>query len=177
MEQQYEARHATDDNDMPAGGFARATGIDIVWQNGPLGRGTERKEPNGAFVETLIAITINRIEFYQTAKEGQFKCEENEIALDFLRKAHGSLQKRTQRREQGGVEGTHEQAGGDGEVLRPGQHIDTGTQEQAKQDAEEAQKDSSEEAAEKAEADEVSSGSASQGDLEAEKNPEEASNS
>ena len=41
----------TDTDTDPAGGFVHGKGFRIDWQNGPLGRGNERQEPNGAFVE------------------------------------------------------------------------------------------------------------------------------
>ena len=103
MNQEFESEHWLDDNGNPAGGYAVATGIDITWQNGPLGRGEERIEPNGAFVETLIAIVMDRLEFYQT----KFPCRENEIAIRELDTALMVLNARTLRRERAGIEGTH----------------------------------------------------------------------
>jgi len=91
----------------PTGGFARGTGFDISWQNGPLGRGEERKEPNGAFVENIIAAALQRLEFYQTASFGRFKCRENAIAITKLEEALLWLDKRTRDREERQVEGTH----------------------------------------------------------------------
>lgn len=87
----------------PQGGVASGIGFTISWQNGPLGRGTDRKEPNGAFVETIIAAVIDRINVYQTTR---FKCEENEKALEYLKQAAEVLQSRTARREAQNVEGT-----------------------------------------------------------------------
>jgi hypothetical protein len=94
----------TDDQGRPAGGYYKATGIDIQWQNGPLGRGTERIEPNGAFVENVIDAAIKRIQHYQ---ESPFNCRENAIALTHLETAALWLNKRTQDREERQVEGTH----------------------------------------------------------------------
>jgi hypothetical protein len=88
----------------PAGGAVQATGMDIVWQDGPLGRGAERKEPNGAFVETVIMAAKQRIEFYQ---DGQFKCRENALAITKLEEALHWLNSRTVSRERRAVEGTH----------------------------------------------------------------------
>ena len=62
---------------MPAGGVSTGRGFTISWQNGPLGRGNTRQEPNGAFVEDVIQAVIERIEFYQH----HFPCQENEDAL------------------------------------------------------------------------------------------------
>ena len=89
----------------PAGGHVRGVGLSILWQNGPLGRGEDREEPNGAFVETVIAAVAQRIEFYQ---EAGFECEENVQALYYLDLAAKSLDARTKARESAGVEGTHE---------------------------------------------------------------------
>lgn len=104
MEQPFASSHYLD-NGKPAGGVSAAIGIDIQWQNGPLGRGDTRIEPNGAFVETVIAIAIDRLNFYQA---GQFACVENQSALDHLRCALQALNARTNRRESAGVEGTHD---------------------------------------------------------------------
>jgi hypothetical protein len=89
----------------PHGGYAKGVGMDISWQKGPLGRGTERKEPNGAFVETVIAAALQRLEFYQ---DSGFSCSENASAIHNLKSALGVLDFRTQQREGAGVEGTHE---------------------------------------------------------------------
>ncbi len=97
-----------DANGNPAGGVASATGLCISWQNGPLGRGDERKEPNGAFMETVIDALIERLWFYQNASNGKFTCTENADAIVHLRDAYRALRKRTAQRESRGVEGTHE---------------------------------------------------------------------
>jgi len=97
--------NAMDKEGNPAGGYFRCTGIDISWQNGPLGRGDDRKEPNGAFVEDVIEAAIARLDFYQATR---FACRENGHALQSLREAKRWLAKRTERREAAGVEGTHE---------------------------------------------------------------------
>jgi hypothetical protein len=93
------------DEGKPAGGYVRATGLQIDWQNGPLGRGDERIRPNGAFVETVIAAAKQRLEHYQ---ETQFKCVENESAILFLEDALKVLNSRTARRAAAGTEGTHQ---------------------------------------------------------------------
>lgn len=107
MEQPHTHVNHLDDLGRPAGGEAHATGIDIVWQNGPLReQGTdEPAEPNGAFVETLITIAKERIEF---CNEGQFRCRENSLAITKLEEALHWLNARTARRTVAGVEGTHE---------------------------------------------------------------------
>lgn len=97
-----------DDNGNPSGGTVTGIGIDIRWQNGPLGRGEERKEPNGAFVEDVLDGVKQRLEFYQNASEGRFKCEENRLAIEYIEQAMKVLDGRTKRREAAQVEGTHQ---------------------------------------------------------------------
>ena len=103
MRQGFQASNWAEDG-KPAGGFVNGTGIKIKWQEGPLGRGEDRKEPNGAFVEDVIAAAIQRIEHYQSSI---FACRENAIALTHLETALLWLNKRTADREARGVEGTH----------------------------------------------------------------------
>ena len=95
-------------DENPAGGHVTGTGIEITWQNGPLGRGKKRKKPNGAFVEDVIDAAKQRIDFYQTAQDGKFACKENEEALGHLKQALAVLDLRTKKREAREVEGTHE---------------------------------------------------------------------
>lgn len=104
MQQKFEAINNKDAAGNPAGGSASSVGISIGWQDGPLGRGENRKQPNGAFVETVIAIAKQRIEFYQ---DGQFRCRENALAITKLEEALHWLQHRTNERERREVEGTH----------------------------------------------------------------------
>lgn len=101
---EFKAENLKDENDNPTGGSVRGVGLSIDWQNGPLGRDGDRKEPNGAFVETVIAAAAQRIEAYQASK---FKCRENALALTKLEEALHWLNARTNRREKQGVEGTH----------------------------------------------------------------------
>jgi len=88
----------------PAGGWVKGTGLEINWQDGPLGQEDERKEPNGAFVETVISAVIQRLEFYQ---ESKFKCDTNANAISHLNNALSHLEARTADREERGVEGAH----------------------------------------------------------------------
>jgi hypothetical protein len=104
MKNGYFQEHWNDTNENPAGGTSSGRGFTISWQNGPLGRGNDRKEPNGAFVEDVLDAVIERIEFYQRSR---FKCELNEQALDHLIAAATCLDSRTQEREARAVEGTH----------------------------------------------------------------------
>lgn len=104
MKQTIIGEHKTDEKGNPTGGRSFGTGIEINWQNGPLGRGRERVEPTGAFVEGVIEAARQRIAFYQTASAGKFACNENAQALHHLTQALEALERRTQARE---VEGLH----------------------------------------------------------------------
>jgi len=105
MRSAFTANHFKDENGNPAGGTTFGQGFAIGWQNGPLGRGEDRKEPNGAFVEDIIAVALDRIEFYQ---DSPFACEANASVWQLLQAALDELQKRAQEREQRAVEGTHQ---------------------------------------------------------------------
>lgn len=106
MNQNFNSEHLLDEHGNPAGGVTSAMGLIVTWQNGPLGRGADRQEPNGAFVETVIAAAKDRIEFYQA--DERFNCAENAAAIAALGQALDHLEARTKRREAAGVEGTHE---------------------------------------------------------------------
>ena len=103
---EYKCDNQSDENGNPTGGSVLGTGLSIDWQNGPLGRGVDRKEPNGAFVETVIDAARQRIQFYQDSK---FKCRENAIAITKLEEALLWLNKRTSDREKRQVEGLHKE--------------------------------------------------------------------
>jgi len=103
MKQGHFEEHWTD-NDAPAGGVSTGRGFTSSWQNGPLGRGTSRREPNGAFVEDVIQAVIGRIEFYQASP---FSSADNAEALEHLHAAAEALDRRTRDREARAVEGTH----------------------------------------------------------------------
>jgi hypothetical protein len=107
MRQEIEAQNSVDANGNPTGGHVKATGFSINWQSGPLGRGTERAEPNGAFVEGVIAAALQRLMFYQTASYGHFACKQNMGAIYHLEQALRYLDERTRERETRQVEGTH----------------------------------------------------------------------
>lgn len=89
---------------VPSGGSVEGLGISIQWQNGELGRGEERKEPNGAFLDTVIYAALQKLESYQDSK---FKCDLNETAVRCLKNALCALYSRTLVRENAGIEGTH----------------------------------------------------------------------
>lgn len=98
------SEHFNDTNGAPAGGTTYGRGFAIGWQNGPLGRGDDRKEPNGAFVEDIIGAAIDRLNYYQ---QSRFASDYNAAALEHLHKALASLNARTADREKRDVEGTH----------------------------------------------------------------------
>lgn len=100
----FKALNHNDPGGNPAGGSVEGVGLAITWQEGPLGRGEDRMEPNGAFVETVIAAAIQRIEYYNATR---FRCRENSLAITKLEEALHWLNARTARREIEGVEGTH----------------------------------------------------------------------
>ena len=104
MSQQFDAINNDDEEGRPAGGAVNGTGLQIVWQNGPLGNGSNRVEPNGAFVETVIAAALQRLEYYQTKS---YSCRENALAITKLEEALHWLQARTNRRIKAGIGGTH----------------------------------------------------------------------
>ena len=106
MKTPFTSNHFSDANGNPAGGATYGDGFAISWQNGPLGTGEARQEPNGAFVENVINAAIDRIEFYQASK---FASADNAEALEHLTLAREALRRRTKDREARGVEGTHAQ--------------------------------------------------------------------
>ena len=104
MLQEFERKNYSDEDDNPTGGYAEGIGLSILWQDGPLGRGADRIEPNGAFVETVIAAALQRIKYYQDSK---FACRENALAITKLEEALHWLDSRTREREARSVKGTH----------------------------------------------------------------------
>lgn len=107
MKQGFFDEHWLDKDGNPTGGVSTGTGFTISWQNGPLGRGETRRPPNGAFVEDIIQVVRQRIQFYQSASGGRFACPENEEAIALLVFAEAVLDKRTKDREARAVEGLH----------------------------------------------------------------------
>ena len=98
-------RHSVDGNGNPCGGVTRGVGLDIRWQDGPLGiPGRDRRPQNGAFVEDVIMAAIGRLCFFQ---QSPFACEENATAVNLLHAARQALEARTQRRQAEGTEGLH----------------------------------------------------------------------
>lgn len=106
MKQKIYSQHWNDAAGRPAGGVSNGTGFTISWQNGPLGRGPDRQEPNGAFVETIIEAAMDRLKYYQGSP---FASDHNVAAIAYLEQALSELNARTRDREARAVEGTHGQ--------------------------------------------------------------------
>lgn len=100
--------HIVDPEGNPAGGKTESVGMRIEWQNGPLGRGSERQEQNGAFVEDILGAAIDRLYFYQAASNRRFACFQNDLVIRMLKLCLELLDWRTRMREARGVEGTHQ---------------------------------------------------------------------
>ncbi len=77
-----------------------AFSFEFCFQKGPI----REEGVNGLTHETLLAVLIDRLEGFQS---GAYECEENQLALDHLRKALTALHDRTLQRLVRGVEGTH----------------------------------------------------------------------
>lgn len=105
MKQSIVIDNQVDESGNPTGGCVSGVGIQIRWQDGPLGRGEDRQEPNGAFVEGVILAALSRLEFYQ---ESKFKCRENALAITKLEEALHWLESCTAKREHAKIEGTHQ---------------------------------------------------------------------
>ena len=108
MRTNIDSSHYTDLDGNPAGGVTWSIGLSVAWQKGPLGRGADRKKPNGAFVEDVIAAALDRLLFYQQTDAGKFACRQNAFAITSLKEALFWLNDRTEEREGREVEGTHE---------------------------------------------------------------------
>ena len=105
-EQKLEIKHFSDSKGNPGGGRISGIGLEVFFQDGPLGRsGADRRSQNGCFVEDLINSAMSRLRFYQSTK---FACEFNEEAISHLQKALKALHERTKDREVRKVEGTYE---------------------------------------------------------------------
>jgi len=84
---------------LPTGKVADILGS-ISFQKGPI----KEVGVNGVMNEDLIAMVIDRLQSFQ---ESDYKCRENAVAITKLEEALMWLRKRTQDRENRGVEGTH----------------------------------------------------------------------
>ena len=89
----------------PTGGFARGTGFEIDWQDGPIDRDAGEK-PNGTLIEDVLEVCKRRLEFYQ---DSRFRCKENAAALAYIKDAIAALLIRREDRAARGVLGKHEE--------------------------------------------------------------------
>lgn len=103
MNQKFFSQNYLDGLGNPDGGVAFGPGFAVSWQKGPLGRGEERREANGAFVETMLSVVRERLMFYQGSR---FACQANADAISYIDDALRVLNARTEEREGRGVEGT-----------------------------------------------------------------------
>lgn len=79
----------------------------VNWQDGPrgtVGDGT-LEDPNGAFVEDVLWVALQRLEFFQDSK---YRCRENAIAITKIEEALFIMKDRQLSRSERGVEGKHE---------------------------------------------------------------------
>lgn len=76
--------------------------VTIPFQHGPI----KEHGINGISAETLISILIYRLTIFQ---QSSFACDENGIALEYLKAALAALHKRTQDRMNRKVEGLYKQ--------------------------------------------------------------------
>lgn len=107
MQATFKATNELDAQGRPNGGTVVGTGLSITWQKGPI-RDEESGlpgEPNGAFVETVLAAVLQRVEHYNTT---EFRCRENSLALTHMEEALHWLNARQLRRAAEGVDGTHQ---------------------------------------------------------------------
>lgn len=72
----------------------------VQFQNGPI----NEVGVNGVMNEDLLTMAAVRLEAFQ---DTQFKCDENQEALEYINKALEALNRRTAGRKERGVEGTH----------------------------------------------------------------------
>lgn len=107
MRQVIQSEQKVDENGNPTGGVARGFGIEINWQDGPLGNPPDLLKLNGAFVEGVLEAARQRLQFLQTASDGRFACRENSLAITKIEEALHWLDHRTMERNLRGVEGTH----------------------------------------------------------------------
>ncbi|MCP3957788.1 MAG: hypothetical protein GY719_08040 [bacterium] len=101
MLQEFEAENPSIDG-VVTGGSARAKGLEVSWQDGPLEDGMASKA-NGCFVETLLQVVEGRLSAFQAS---DFACPENERALIAIGSALKALGGREDRRKAEGTLGT-----------------------------------------------------------------------
>lgn len=84
-----------------AGYRSEFTRMIVLFQNGPI----QEAGVNGITHEALLAIVADRLRSFQ---DGGYACKENAEALTAIENAQNWLNRRTLRRMQQGIEGTHQ---------------------------------------------------------------------
>ncbi len=77
----------------------------LDWQDGPV---DPQKGGNGVTVESLLEACVRRLEFYNTAAEGKYRCRENSLAITEIQAALGWLNQRRWDRFKRGVLNSHQ---------------------------------------------------------------------
>ena len=108
MLQKIEGTHLIDADGNPAGGVTVGVGIEISWQRGLVQRVEGRWKPNGALADTVIAVAIDRIQFFQSASGGKHKTRECALALTKLEEALHWLEAHARNLDAARFEGEHE---------------------------------------------------------------------
>lgn len=108
--QPYETSNWLTDDGTPDGGEAIGPGFHINWQRGALVVDGVERPANGAFVETILAVCIDRMRHYQDTK---FACRENALAITHMEEAAHWLEARQARRGKAAIAGTHQTMSGE----------------------------------------------------------------
>lgn len=98
-------RNYRDDKGNPASGYVHGPGLCVVFQDGPRGKlddGVTLAPANGAFVEDLLVAALQRLSHFQGT---QYKCDENERAIEKIAEAIAILHDRAKGRAARGVLG------------------------------------------------------------------------
>ena len=95
MMQPFASTHFLDGNGDPDGGTSYAAGIAVGWQAGEIQILEDgRYNPNGATVQTVLAIVWDRLRFFQAHTTA---CDEYEQALNLIQDAIVALGDRDNR--------------------------------------------------------------------------------
>lgn len=112
-----EATNELDEGDNPTGGFVdlhvgedMAHVVKILWQDGPRGQADNAPtgilaDPNGAFVEDVLWVALQRLEFFNASK---YRDRANSLTITHIEQALQALKYRQLERSHRNVEGKHE---------------------------------------------------------------------
>ena len=104
--QQFQTDFFLTDDGIPDGGHIHGTGFAIALQKGQIETDQNGQlQPNGAITQTLIAVVISILEFYQRTK---FANKYNLEAITYLKLAKDALRRRLKERQNKGILNTHE---------------------------------------------------------------------